>query len=156
MSAKRVESFEVTLWAVLFMLPGSQQPCVVGRHPNTWDSTCLGVHAVIWCSAKWLSTSPGTLVQPACTLPASSAGTWAGQASVPLVCVSRVTLKCRWGLCMNACPGLAPVQNPLTWSSVPLEELLRDCSNVLSFLQVAQAVVLKCVLFLLIRLCQGG
>lgn len=71
-------------------------------------------------------------MQPARTLPASPAETWA--ASVPLLCIARVAFKCGWGLCLNACAGLAPVQNPLTWSSVTTEELPRDSSNVLSFM----------------------
>lgn len=59
---------------------------------NTWESACLRIRTVIWCSSKWLSRSPGVLVQPSCTLPASSAGTWAHQASALWFCVSEVIL----------------------------------------------------------------
>ena len=136
MPAKAVEGFlSYSLERVLFMLTVSQQPYVAGRHLNTWESTCLSVRTVIWHSSKWLSRSPGVLVQPACTLPARSAGTWAGQASVLLFCISKVILlsvdrvfmsKCLHWTCTN------PVQNPLTWSSLPLEEFLRDSCSVVS------------------------
>lgn len=74
------------------VLTVSQQPYVVGKHPNTWVSTCLSICTVIWYFSKWLSRWPGMLLQHAGTLPASSAGTWAVQASVLLVGISKVIL----------------------------------------------------------------
>ena len=46
----------------------------------------------------------------------------------------------------------SPVQSPLTWSSLPFEEFLRHSSSVLSFMKVAQAVVLKSMFSLLIHI----
>lgn len=85
---------------VPFTLTMNQQLYVVGKHLDTWESTCLSICTVIWyCSTKWLRRSPGMLVQPACTLPASSAGTWADQPSVLLFFVFlRLWFKCRQGL----------------------------------------------------------
>lgn len=50
----------------LFLLAANQQPRVAGKHPNTWESTCLSTWAVIWYSSKWLSRSPGRHACAAC------------------------------------------------------------------------------------------
>jgi len=68
-SAKAVEMLWIySLEHLLFTLTADQRACVVGKHPNTWESTCPSVCTAIWYSSKWLSRSPGMLVQPACTL----------------------------------------------------------------------------------------
>lgn len=92
-SAKAVERlWSYFLECVLFTLTVNQQPCVVGKHLNTWESTCLSIRTVICYSSKWLSRLSGMLEQPAFTLPARNAGTGADQVSVLLFCISKVIL----------------------------------------------------------------
>lgn len=132
MSVKRVEIFAVTLGAHSVRAAGSQQPCVVGRHrthgtPHARVSM-PGSDALLSGLAHHQARLCSLLVL---CLPAVLGH---GQASVPLLGISRVTFNCRWGLCLNACTRLAPIKNPLTWTSVTLEELPRDSSNTLSFM----------------------
>lgn len=83
MSAKAAESlWSYSVEQVLFTLAVDWQLAVVGKHPNTWECTCLSICSDCY-SSKWLSRSLGMLVL---YLPAV-------QASVPLFRVSKVTLQ---------------------------------------------------------------